>query len=349
MAIERIGQREISGPISLYSIPYQEIGVINFNIPPNSNVKFAMTSSNTTSAMTIALFDTNGNEIDQFSLYSLDHWQYASWGVSRTRSDQYNFNSGANTIAQIKTNNTSINEEVILIITDPSAADAAASQELIATRTTDSYTFANAYDVYLFGGGGGGGNHSSSHLAAGAGGAGSGYITQGQVPAGTYTLTIGAGGNAASTGGTTSIHNLTAAGGSGGQSSLGNGNPGAGGDGGSGGGGGATGNNQGGGNAGFNGNGGNTGGGGGKPGGAGSGVTVPSDFPYGNKISSNDSNSSYSGGNGGGSAYSVSNGQTRNGIAQGGSGASSNYDSNRNANATGGNGGAGYAIMLEVV
>lgn len=103
-----------------------------------------------------------------------------------------------------------------------SGADDGGTVTLI--TNSQSVTINAAAKVFLLGGGGGGANKAS-----GPGGGGSGYLTVGNLAAGTYSATIGAGGAAGATGGTTSISNLTAAGGVG---AFGN----AGGDGGSGGG-----------------------------------------------------------------------------------------------------------------
>jgi hypothetical protein len=116
----------------------------------------------------------------------------------------------------------------------PTTAESTASVFYI--DSTQSVTLDFDYTAYLIGGGGNGGNGSGgggSDQAGGGGGGGAGYIASGVISAGTYTATVG------SSGGTTSIGSLTAAGGSNGGGG-GIGNPGQGGNGGSGGGSGNT-------------------------------------------------------------------------------------------------------------
>lgn len=86
--------------------------------------------------------------------------------------------------------------------------------------TSGNVTFPGTRNFLIIGGGGGGGGSNSG--GAGGGG-GSGYITFGQLPAGTYSLTVGAGGigvnnGNGTNGGTTTFNGtFTAAGGTGGQ------------------------------------------------------------------------------------------------------------------------------------
>lgn len=149
--------------------------------------------------------------------------------------------------------------------------------------TSGNVTFPGTRKFLIIGGGGGGGGSNSG--GAGGGG-GSGYITFGQLPAGTYSLTVGAGGvgvnnGNGTNGGTTTFNGtFTAAGGTGGR---GIGQGGQGGAGGSGGAGGRTGSSTETRSGGSNGSNGQDGivSGSGAPiaGGVGSGVQISSPFP----------------------------------------------------------------------
>lgn len=103
--------------------------------------------------------------------------------------------------------------------------------------TSQSITLTGTRKFLIIGAGGAGGGTNS---AGGGGGGGSGYITTGQVSAGTYSLVVGAGGtpvsnNNGTAGGSTTFHTATAAGGSGGFGRAQGGHGGAGGSGGAGG------------------------------------------------------------------------------------------------------------------
>ena len=87
--------------------------------------------------------------------------------------------------------------------------------------TSQNVVITNSASIALLGGGGGGGSVSTG-TAASRGGGGSGYLTHATILPGTYSLTIGAGGNNA-TGGTTSFSTFNALGGGSGSSA---GNPG---------------------------------------------------------------------------------------------------------------------------
>ena len=88
--------------------------------------------------------------------------------------------------------------------------------------TSQSVTIANSANIALLGGGGAAGSLNGANFSAGTkGGAGSGYLTHGSISPGTYSLTIGAGGNivspsntaAGGTGGTSTFSTFNAAGG----------------------------------------------------------------------------------------------------------------------------------------
>lgn len=87
----------------------------------------------------------------------------------------------------------------------PVSGVATANLSITTITTSGSVTLNNSALVVALGGGGGGGNGQNS--------AGSGYLAQGILGPGTYNVTIGAGGGSDSTGGTTSIGNISAAGG----------------------------------------------------------------------------------------------------------------------------------------
>lgn len=91
------------------------------------------------------------------------------------------------------------------ISASPISAPAAANINIQTITTSGQVTLSNSALVVALGGGGGGGN--------GGNGAGSGYLAQGVLGAGTYNVVIGAGAGPDGTGGTTSIGNLSAAGG----------------------------------------------------------------------------------------------------------------------------------------
>lgn len=87
-------------------------------------------------------------------------------------------------------------------------------------QTSQSITLANSASVALLGGGGSGG--SAVNSSRNPGGGGSGFLTHGTINAGTYTLTVGAGGpvvggeSAGASGGATTFSTFNAAGGGGG-------------------------------------------------------------------------------------------------------------------------------------
>jgi hypothetical protein len=199
--------------------------------------------------------------------------------------------------------------------------------------TSQSITVNNTSSFALLGGGAGGqggGNHG--------GGGGSGYLLNGNVSPGTYTLTIGAAGNDRANGGGSSFAGSNASGGA-----ISNSEPRAGGAGGSGGGG-STFNGQGG-AGGFNGNAGQSGG---FAGGSGSGVTANLFVPAlaggagGTTTSGNSAGmggGTYAGGGGGGSSNLGQVGRSANGSGGGGGGGS--------GGAAGGSGAAGAFWLLE--
>jgi hypothetical protein len=190
---------------------------------------------------------------------------------------------------------------------------------------SQSITINSQSIVTLLGGGAGGGNTGASGVA---GGGASGRITNAIVNAGTYTLTIGAGGNAGSTGGTTSFAGFNAIGGN-------TGGIGFGGSGGSNGGfgGGTNGNTR----PGENGN-------------PGSGVSpvlftgeiAPATFTFAGGGRYCGGSSGYSSANG---TPNGGNGLAANGLGGGGMGGSS---TNNNVNGLGGPGGAGALWVLPV-
>lgn len=195
----------------------------------------------------LTFFDENNAELASFSSSSATY--YSSVTVSKIRF----------------TNTSSVGGRVTLVHGPVSVVNV---QKILSSRTV---TIDSAVTVYAFGGGGGGGGGAPN--SPGGGGGGSGYIATGNLPAGTYTATIGAGGNGGyyntgGVGGATSIGDVVASGGNPGSGSVDS----FGGDGGSGGGDGGTGGSP---LGGANGaNGGATGFGYGT-GGVGSGVTIP--------------------------------------------------------------------------
>jgi hypothetical protein len=119
---------------------------------------------------------------------------------------------------------------------------------VVKTLSSQSLTFTSNTKVVALGGGGGGGGSHYGNTAYRAGGGGSGYFALGNLPAGTYSVTIGQGGiggnghedtgnNTATngtSGGTTSIGGINASGGNGGYASNLSGDGGDGGSGGAG-------------------------------------------------------------------------------------------------------------------
>jgi hypothetical protein len=207
--------------------------------------------------------------------------------------------------------------------------------------TSQTITFSGPREYILVGGGGGGGQG----FGGGGGGGGSGYIVINSVPAGTYTLVVGAGGAAMAAGGSSTFNSMTAAGGSQGQTYAQGQLGGAGGSGG----GGGSGNNS-------NGTGGANGSDGtypsGNPGAAGSGVA----FPYYAEPGNGGGAGGYAGGNGGGGGgggiYGGGGGGNSGAGAGGGGGGgggltSGNGGGQGNGGSAGGAGGAGGLIILE--
>ena len=202
-----------------------------------------------------------------------------------------------------------------------------ASTPLVVTSYTTSQevTIGSTALFALLGGGGGGGNVPASF---GSGGGGSGYLNQGSISAGTYSLVIGAGGPPESNGGASTFNGLTAPGGFLGADHSG-GTSAAGGAGGSGGCGGADYGNPGEQLGGFGGGNGNSYTG---PGGTGSGVVPGSWF------GAATSGAGYGGGiygGGGGGGYNVA-----------GSGGGGAVAGTANSGKTGGSGGQGGLFIL---
>jgi len=225
----------------------------------------------------------------------------------------------------------------------PEPADSSTSVVFI--DTTRSITLEKSYTAYLIGGGGKGGNVVRASSRSGGGG-GSGYLATGVLTAGTYTATVGG-----ANGGTTSVGDLTAAGGSNGLNTGG-----AGGAGGSGGGGGYYNSSnriqRPGAQGGANGASGTTGGGNQTPaGGTGSGNEVVSTFLtellfYGPPAIANDGASGFYRGGNGGESYTGGNGQAA--ISYGGGGDGANCIYYDDISFSGGNGYQGLIVLVEV-
>jgi hypothetical protein len=205
--------------------------------------------------------------------------------------------------------------------------------------SSQSVTIANSANIALLGGGGAAGSLNGANFSSGTkGGAGSGYLTHGSISPGTYSLTIGAGGNivlgsnsaAGGTGGTSTFSTFNAAGGVGTSGTTG----GAGGSGGGTTGSSATTNNTG----GFNGN---------SSSGVGSGVTANLFVSAPGGSWPNGAGGVYAGGAGASNTTPLTqNGQSAS-PNTGGGGGGCRTNSTDGYGANGGNGGSGALWVLE--
>lgn len=298
------------GGVTFANAPFDSLSFYDVDFPANSLVQFSIITTS----------------VDTFSVVLLDSGENIISTVSVTTANPFTYFTNSTPVAKISVNNTIIDESVILVFTDPSAAiDPESTTEIISITTTQSITTNKTFTAYVFGGGGGGDSYSQNANVR-AGGGGSGYFSTGTLVAGTYTATIGSGGGSGGDGGTSTIGTITAIGGKGASGSSG-------GDGGSGGG--NAGN-----NGGFQGS---------TPsaGGTGSGVAVPQNTveTQASLIPATVGGLIGAGGGiyaGGGGASNTGSGGNALGLSGGGGGAGyPGYTS-------GGDGGAGFIVLIEV-